>query len=157
MRSLLEPIRGRFRSLAVGITAVAVLTAVAVPIVAAASPSASATSAGQTPTGFAARHPLLAGTVRADLTVVKRDGTTVLVHYELGRIAAVSSTSIAVTGRDEKGATFAITATTRIRFNGHPIPLASLKVGDRVAVFGTGSSGDYTAFLIRRLRPGPAV
>ncbi len=157
MRSSLRPIRARLRPIAVGIAAVAILTAVAVPIVAAASPSPSTAAAGQASSGFAARHPLLAGTVRADLTVVKRDGTTVLVHYELGRIATISSTSIAVTGRDGKGATFAITSTTRIRFNGHAIPVGSLKVGDRVAVFGTGASGDYTAFLIRRLRPGPAV
>jgi hypothetical protein len=32
------------------------------------------------------------GTVRADLTVVKRDGTTVVVHYERGEITAVKAT-----------------------------------------------------------------
>ncbi len=103
-----------------------------------------------------ARHPLLAGTVRADLTIVRRDGSTVVVHYEAGRITAVSATSITITGRDGAGATFAVTDATRVRRDGHPISVATLAVGDRAAAFGTGSGGRYTAFLIRSPKAVPA-
>jgi hypothetical protein len=158
MRSLPRgSIRPGLRRLAIAIGAVALLAAVAVPATMASTPATSPAADAVASNAFAARHPLLAGTVRADLTVVRRDGTTILVHYERGRITALGATSITVTGRDGKGATFAITSTTRVRSDGHPIPLASLKVGDRVAVFGTRSGGDDTAFLIRRLRLGPAV
>jgi hypothetical protein len=96
-----------------------------------------------------ARHPLLAGTLRADLTVVRRDGSTAVVHYERGTISAVGATSITVTGRDGKGATFAVTDATRVLRDGHPISIAALKAGDRVFVFGTTADGTLTAFLVR--------
>jgi anti-sigma factor RsiW len=145
----------------IALLSLALLGLVVVPAVGAASTPATtaglvapATAPG--PSGIAARriarHPLLAGTVRAELTVVKRDGTTVLVHYEAGVIASVNATSVTIRGRDGKGATFAITAATRVRAGGRPISIAELKVGDRAMVFGTDVGGSYTAIRIRCVR-----
>ena len=139
----------------------ALLGLVVAPAVGAASPPPNASAGIAAPRAAAdpseivrriARHPLLAGTVRADLTVVKRDGTTVLVHYEVGQITSVSSTSVTVRGRDGKGATFAVTATTRVRAGGRAISISDLKAGDRAMVFGTNAGGTYTAVLIRCVR-----
>ncbi len=143
----------------------ALLGLVVAPAVGAASPStAAAVAAPQSTAGpsgiggrFIARHPLLAGTVRAEFTVVKRDGTTVLVHYEVGEIASVTATSVAIRGRDGKGATFTVTAATRVRAGGRPISISDLKAGDRAMVFGTDSSGTYTALLIRSVRARAAA
>lgn len=140
----------------------ALLGVVVAPAVGAASPSSTAPGAAtaQTaadPSAIAARriarHPLLAGTVRAELTVVRRDGTTVLVHYEVGEITSVTPTSVTIRGRDGKGATFTVTAATRVRAGGRPISISDLKAGDRAMVFGTDSGGTYTAVLIRGVRP----
>lgn len=101
------------------------------------------------------RAGLLRGVVRADLTVVKRDGSTVLVHYERGEITALSETSITVEGRDGVSATFALTPDTRVREKRRPAALGDLEVGDRVMVFGTNDNGTYTAFLIRCVVKAP--
>ena len=103
------------------------------------------------------RADLLRGVVRADLTVVKRDGSTVLVHYERGEIAALSETSITVRGRDGRSVTFALTPDTRVREKRRPAAISDLDVGDRVMVFGTNDNGTYTAFLIRCLVKAPAT
>lgn len=142
----------------IGLLGLALIGGVAVPAVSAATPAPGADPAPITAAGFAARHPLLAGTVRADLTVVKRDGTTVLVHYEVGRVTAVSDTSITIQGRDGKGASFVVTSKTVVRAKGHRISISDLEVGDRAMVFGTDSNGTYTAFLIRCVsRPAGAA
>lgn len=103
------------------------------------------------------RADLLRGVVRADLTVVKRDGSTVLVHYERGEITALSETSITVKGRDGISATFALTPDTRVREKRRPATISDLEVGDRVMVFGTNDNGTYTAFLIRCVVKAPAT
>jgi len=139
---------GRRRT-AAGLLTFALLALVAVPAVSAAEPTRSAERLG--------RHPILRGTVRADLTVVKRDGTTVLVHYERGEITAVSDTSITIKGRDGKGATFVVTPETRVREKGAPAKISDLTVGDRAMVFGTNENGIYKAFLIRCVLSPPAV
>jgi hypothetical protein len=150
-----------------GLAIVALIALVVVPIASAASPatpsatpsspavptaSAPATVDGGLLQGLAARRPLLAATVRAELTVVKRDGTTVLVHYERGQLTAVSATSITIRGRDGNGATFVVTEATRVRANGEAIQLSDLKVGDRAMVFGVDQGGTSTAFLVRCVR-----
>jgi hypothetical protein len=133
------------RGVAASLLTLAVLALVAVPAVSAAEPTPSAERLG--------RHPILRGTVRADLTVVKRDGTTVVVHYERGEITAVSATSITIKGRDGKGASFVVTQDTRLREKGKPATISDLEVGDRAMVFGTSKDGTYTAFLIRCIQP----
>lgn len=161
---MFERLRSTRTRLALGGIALAALLAFAVvPLVAAASPTQS-TPAGPTaapasapaltidgtqPGALLARHPLLARTVRAELTVVKADGTTILVHFERGQVTAVSSTSITIQGRDGKGASFTVTDKTRVRANGHEIKLSDVKVGDRAMVLGVDQDGTYTAFLIR--------
>jgi len=137
---------GRPAAVLVGLFLVGLIV---VPTVGAASPAPTDPASSAAVARFAARHPLLAGTVRADLTVVKRDGTTVLVHYELGEVTAVSSSSITIKGRDGKGASFVVTSDTRVRAKGRPISISDLEVGDRAMVFGTTTDGTYTGFLIR--------
>lgn len=152
----------RLRRAATLVVGLALLAVVGVPAVGAG--SLAPVSSGAAPAATAdpslerllGRHPLLAGTVRADLTVVKRDGSSVLVHYEAGTISAVGSTSISITGRDGKGATFTVTAGTRVRRDGHAVSISVLKVGDRARVFGTGTAGSYTALLIRSPQARPA-
>ncbi len=132
------------------------LVALAVPAVAAAEPATAPD--GPAIARFAAHwHPWLRGTVRADFTIVKRDGTTVLVHYERGEITAVSDTSITIRGRDGKGATFLVTKDARVREHGHPAKISDLAVGGRAMVFGTNENGTYTAVLIRCVVEGPTA
>ncbi|HYM84311.1 MAG TPA: DUF5666 domain-containing protein [Candidatus Dormibacteraeota bacterium] len=159
--------------LAIGGVALAAIVGLGlVPLVSAASPQSSAPSAPSAdPSPLASpgasgaakargvagiRAAILAGTVRAEFTIVKRDGRTVLIHYERGQVTAVTPTSITITGRDSKGATFVVTDKTRVRAKGQPIAYSDLKVGDRAMVFGTDSGGTYTAVLIRCVRPAPA-
>ena len=96
---------------------------------------------------------LLKRVVRGDLVVQAKGGTYVDIHYERGRISAVSATSITIVGPDGKGATFALTGTTRVRSDGQPAKASDLTVGRNALVFGTGSAGSYSAVLVRQ----PAV
>jgi hypothetical protein len=100
---------------------------------------------------------LLNRVVRGDLTVRARGGTYVNVHYERGQVSAVSSTSITITGADGKGATFAVSPTTRVRSKGQLEAIGDLSVGQSAVVFGTGSAGSYNAVLIRGLVARPAA
>ncbi len=144
-----------------GLALVAVVAFGLVPIVSAASPAPSTSPAGPTASpaaeagqsGAGARNALLAGTVRGEATVVKRDGSTILIHFERGRVTAVSQTSITIQGRDGKGATFAVDARTQVRAKGETIPYSDLKVGDRATVFGLDQGGTYTAIQVRLARP----
>ena len=162
---MVERLKGMRIRLAIGVLAVLAIGIVGVvPMVAAASPSASppaitaaspaASAAPAKATGVAGiRAAILRGAVRADVTVVKRDGSTVVVHYERGQVTAITPTTITIQGRDGKGATFTVTTSTRVRSNGRAIAYADLKVGDRAMVFGTSSGGVYTALLIRCVQP----
>jgi hypothetical protein len=87
--------------------------------------------------------------LRADATVLKKDNTTMVVHYERGEITAVSSSSITIKGLDGVSATFAVTAHTRVREKGHAAKITDLSVGERAMVLGTKSGDAYTAVLIR--------
>jgi hypothetical protein len=150
----------RFVRPATGLVGLAIVALAAVPVVGAASPppttstpsvpsSSSAPAAAGPVVRWLAAHPLLRGAVRGDVTVVKGDGTTVIVHFEVGKIAAVSGSSISMRGRDGAGATFGVTSDTRVRRDGHPIAISALGVGDRAVVVGTSSHGTYTAIVIR--------
>ena len=100
---------------------------------------------------------LLKRVVRGDLTVRTKGGALVLVHYERGKVSAVSSTSITITGPDDKGATFAVTAATRVRSAGKLEAIGDLTVGQNAIVLGTGSDGTYTAVLVRGIVARPAT
>lgn len=149
--------RGRaLRRLAGTVLAIALAAMLAAPIVSAAEPS---TPGPVTPAMAArlARLALLRGTVRADLTVVKRDGTTIVVHYERGTIGSLGRSAITIRGRDGKSGTFAFTAATRVRENGHRASIGDLEVGESAAVVGINDNGACTAVLVRALaRPAAA-
>ena len=169
---MIERLKDMKVRLAIGGLAVAVVVGLGVvPMVAAASPSpstppaaaspAASTTAPAAPAASPATTPrnvagiraaILRGAVRADVTVVKRDGSTVLVHFERGQVAAITPRSITIQGRDGKGATFTVTGSTRVRAKGQAIAYGTLKVGDRAMVFGTASGGTYTAVLIRGIQ-----
>lgn len=100
---------------------------------------------------------LLSRVVRGDLTVRTKAGTDVNIHYERGQITAVSATSITIMGADGKGATFAVTAKTKVRSKGQLEAIGDLSVGQNAVVFGTGSAGSYNAVLIRGLVARPAA
>ena len=90
--------------------------------------------------------------MRGDATMLKRDGTTMTVHFERGEISAASATSVTIKGADGVSTTFAIGADTRIRSARQPATAAGLKVGGLAAAIGTPSGSGYDALLIR-LRP----
>ena len=120
---------------------------VAVPTMLAMTPAA--------PTGPAAgldqavRAGGLGRVLRADATVLKKDGSTAVVHYERGEITAVSASSITIKGLDGVSTTFAVTATTRVREKGHAAKIGDLTVGERAMVFGKANGAGYDALLIR--------
>ena len=113
--------------------------------------------AALTPAAVRLGAGLLNRVVRGDLTVRARGGTYVDIHYERGQITAVSASSITITGPDGKGATFAVTARTRVRSKGNLEAIGDLSVGQNAVVFGTGSAGNYNAVLIRGLVARPAT
>ena len=93
--------------------------------------------AALTPAALRLGGKLLNRVVRGDLTVRAKGGTFVQVHYERGKVSAVSATSITITGPDGKGATFAVTATTKVRSQGKLEAIGDLSVGQNAMVFGT--------------------
>ena len=160
------------RRVATIVLAIGLIGVVAVPaIYAASSPAGGAPASGSSAAAAGGAGPVdeaplnaaavrlgggLYRIVRGDLVVQAKGGTYVNVHYERGQISAVDATSITIVGPDGKGATFAVTATTRIRSDGQLIKVGDLVVGRTALVFGTGSTGNYTAVLIREpiARPG---
>jgi len=151
----------------VGVVAVPVINAASSAIAPAAATTdnaaANAAGAGQvdeaalTPAAVRLGAGLLNRVVRGDLTIRAKGGTYVQIHYERGQISAVSSSSITITGPDGKGATFAVTATTRIRSGGKLVAIGDLSKGHNAVVFGTGSAGSYNAVLIRGIVARPAT
>ncbi len=113
--------------------------------------------AALTPAAVRLGAGLLNRVVRGDLTVRAKGGTYVDVHYERGQVTAVSAGSITIKGPDGKGATFAVTATTKVRSQGQLEAISKLSVGQNAVVFGTGSAGNYNAVLIRGLVARPAA
>ncbi len=178
---MINPIR-RFgaRRIVTAVLALGLVGVVAVPAIDAASAAAAPASAagaanpgsaaagaagatGQideaalTPAAVRLGARLLNRVVRGDLVVRAKGGTYVSVHYERGRITAVSATSISVVGPDGKGATFTVTSTTRVRSAGALVKITDLTVGQNAIIFGTGSAGSYNAVLIRGLVARPAA
>jgi len=132
------------------------------PLTAAADTSSAATAgqvdeAALTPAAIRLGGRLLNRVVRGDLTVRAKGGTFVQVHYERGTISAVSATAITISGPDGKGATFVVTANTKVRSQGKLQAIGDLSVGQNALVFGTTSGGTYTAVLIHGIAARPAT
>jgi hypothetical protein len=121
---------------------------VAVPTILAA-PRLSTQAGPGTDIGQATGVGRLGRVLRADVTVLKKDGTTLVVHSERGEISAVSATSITIKGLDGVSTTFAVTAETRVREKGRQAQIADLEVGDRAMVIGKANGAGYDALLIR--------
>ncbi len=113
--------------------------------------------AALTPAALRLGARLLNRVVRGDLTVRAKGGSYVQVHYERGQVSALSSTSITIKGPDGKGASFAVTAATRVRSAGKLEAIGDLSVGQNAIVFGTGSDGSWSAVLIRGIAARPAT
>lgn len=113
-------------------------------------------AAALTPAAIRLGANLLNRVVRGDLTVRAKGGTFVQVHYERGTISAVSATSITITGPDGKGASFVVTANTKVRSQGKLEAIGALSVGQNAMVFGTVNGSTYTAVLVRGTVARPA-
>lgn len=167
------------RRLLIAVLAIGLVSVVAVPAIyaassaapaaaslpttaAAGSAAAAAGDAGQvdeaalTPAAIRLGGKLLNRVVRGDLTVRAKGGSFVQVHYERGKISAVSATSITITGPDGKGATFAVTANTKVRSQGKLEAIGDLSVGQNAMVFGTVSDSTYSAVLVHGIVARPA-
>jgi hypothetical protein len=94
---------------------------------------------------------LLRRTISADVTLQTKSGFRTF-RYERGEITAVGTSSVTVQTADGTATTFAVTAQTRIRSQGHAISLSQLQVGDRAMVFASESNGSFTAYLVRCAR-----
>ena len=146
--------------LATGLAAAAAVTATGLAVAQAAtpapgpSPAASADAAHQ-----AARPRLLTPAQRTELrttghvTVTRhtRKRGDITLHLQVGRITAVSPTSVTVRSRTGYSHSYAITSATKVRERRAPLPVAALAPGDRVLVVATA---DDTARRITR-RPQP--
>lgn len=130
------------------VLALGLVGVVAVPTILAAPPADTQAGPGAD-VGQAAGPGRLGRILRADMTVLKKDGTTMVVHSERGEITAVSASSITVKGLDGVSTTFTVTAETRVREKGRQAKIADLEAGDRVMVVGKASGAGYEALLIR--------
>jgi Domain of unknown function (DUF5666) len=124
---------------------------------AAADTAAQVDEAALTPAALRLGANLLNRVERGDLTLRAKGGTFVQVHYERGQITAVSAGSITITGPDGKGASFTVTANTKIRSQGKLEAIGALQMGQNAMVFGTVSGNTYTAVLIRGIVARPAT
>jgi len=87
--------------------------------------------------------------LRGDATLLKRDGTTMTVHFERGEISAASAASVTIKGADGVSTTFAIGPSTRIRSAGQASTADALAVGSFAAAVGTPAGSGYDALLVR--------
>jgi hypothetical protein len=143
------------RRIAVVVMATALIGAVAVPTILAATEPASVGPAVVADLEAAVRPGGVGRIVRGDATLLKKDGTTMTVHFERGEISAAAATSVTVKGADGVSTTFAIGADTRVRSKGKAIEASSLKTGDFVLAVGTAFGSSYDALLIRVRAPKP--
>lgn len=143
------------RRIAVVVLATGLVGAVAVPTILATTAPPTARPAPVVDVGTVARPGGLGRIVRGDATLLKKDGTTMAVHFERGDITTASTSSVTVKGADGVSTTFSIGSATRIRSQGKAIEAGSLKTGDHVLAVGTASGSGYDALLIRVRAPKP--
>ena len=127
------------RRIAVVVLATGLVSAVAVPTILATTAPPTARPALVADVGALARPGGLGRIVRGDATLLKKDGTTMTVHFERGDITAASASSVTVKSADGVSTTFAIGSDTRVRSQGKAIEAGSLKTGDHVLAVGTAS------------------
>lgn len=154
------------RRVAVIVLAACLVGVVAVPTILAASAPASPAPVGAVaqldqpaaPAPTTAAKPARLGRVlRGDATILRRDGSTAVVHFERGEITAATATSLSIKGADGTPSTFTFTADTRLRSQGQRVTAAALKVGGFAAVITapSGSGSDALLIRIRAARPTP--
>jgi hypothetical protein len=141
------------RRVAVVVLATGLVGIAAVPTILGASAPASGPAVASS-LDQAAQPARMGRLLRGDATVLKRDNSTMTVHFERGAVTAVSSTSVTLKGADGVSTTFAIGPDTRIRSAGKAAAAGALKTGDAIAAVGTKSAtgSGYDALLIR-IRP----
>jgi len=144
------------RRVAVVVLATGLVGVAAVPTILAAAAPTSGGPAIETSLEQAAQPGRMGRLLRGDVTILKRDGSTMAVHFERGKVTAASASSVTVQGADGVSTTFAIGADTRIRSQRAKATADAIKIGDLVGAFGTKSAGSgYDALLIR-FRAAPA-
>ena len=87
-----------------------------------------------------------------------KTGTFVTHDAVQGDVAAVGTGSITIKATDGTTETFVVTGSTKVRVHGThaPAALSQVKVGDRAAVFGTGSGTMTATHVVDRGVPGAA-
>jgi hypothetical protein len=144
------------RRIAVVVLAFGLVGVVAVPTILAAPAPVVPGQPDVTSLDLAAQPARLGRVMRGDVTVLKRDGSTMTVHFERGEITAASGTSVTLKGVDGTSTTFAIGTGTRIRAQRQAASADALEVGDFAMALGTRSGSGYDALLIRVRVPKPA-
>jgi hypothetical protein len=149
---------GRIRSfgarrIAVVVLAIGLVGVVAVPTILAASTPAAPVPVDPSSLDLATQPARLGRLMRGDVTVLKRDGSTMTVHFERGQIIAASAGAVTLKGLDGTSTTFAIGTATRIRSQGKAATADALKVGDFAMALGTKTASGYEALLIRVPKP----
>jgi hypothetical protein len=142
------------RRIAVVVLATGLAGAVAVPTILATT-AVPPTGPAVADLDAAVRPAAVGRIVRGDATLLKKDGTKMVVHFERGELTSASATSVTVKGADGVSTTFAIGTDTRVRSQGKRVDAGSLKTGDLVFALGTGSGSSYDALLIRVRAPKP--
>jgi hypothetical protein len=88
---------------------------------------------------------LFAGIVHADVSLIKRDGSSDQFAYDRGRITAIDGGSITIQRRDGKSVTLSTGSDTVVREKGQTESVDDLTVGEGAMFFSRGGQ----AFLIR--------
>lgn len=121
-------------------------------------------AASQPPSG---RHPARGGLLakrlggrlgavqHGELVVRTRDGFKT-VEVQRGTVTAATATSLTVRSADGYTAAYPISATTRVRVNGHQADATSLRKGQTVGVLAEKQAGGLSTLFVRAFDPGRA-
>lgn len=88
------------------------------------------------------------------VTKDNKTGTFVTHDAVRGAVAAVAAGSVTIKATDGTTETFVVTGSTKVRVNGTTGGIGQVKVGDRVAVLGTGSAPMTATRVVDRGTPG---
>jgi hypothetical protein len=137
------------RRVAVVVLAIGLVGVVAVPTILASSAPPPASTPLNLAVGQADKPARFGRIVRGDVTILKRDATTLDAHFERGEITAKTSDSVTLKSADNVSTTFKVGPDTRIRVERKAATVDDLKVGDKVLAVGNKSASGYDALLIR--------
>ena len=98
------------------------------------------------------RETTFGAAVHGDLTLVKRDGSTVKISFDRGTVTGKTGGSVTLERKDRKTVTSDVAPDALVVERGVRSSLADVAVGDHAAVF----YRDGSAFLIRYHTPGQA-